>query len=313
MESELRRSISRRYAISIAEAHPAHRQFVAETFTLITGDNRRFFCKVIRKPAFVEAAVKSLPVLNELRRSGIPNISAPVRTVDGALYCTAKSSTVIVFDWIDAEQTFDFDRRVLGEIIAAVHGTRPAPSIPIAHEEFLFLYCDLFPERLAEALSPAGPDPVRVELRELLEVYREEIEQDWRGFLQLARRLTALDPAMVITHGDAPGNVLVGNGNQHYLVDWDDVMLAPVERDLWFLVDDAEFTAGYRSRFPDISINDDLVAYYALTRYFADMFEFIDEILAEHPRQHRQRNLDALRDDCFVKWLRPFIRRFMTC
>lgn len=46
--------------------------------------------------------------------------------------------------------------------------------------------------------------------------------------------------------------------------------LALAERDLWFLVDDAEFTAGYRSRFPDISTNNDLVAYYAFTRRFAD-------------------------------------------
>ena len=34
------------------------------------------------------------------------------------------------------------------------------------------------------------------------------------------------------THGDAGGNFFIGHG-KHYIVDWDEVMYAPLERDAW--------------------------------------------------------------------------------
>ncbi len=40
-----------------------------------------------------------------------------------------------------------------------------------------------------------------------------------------------------ITHGDAGGNCIL-NENQLFLVDWDTVMLAPIERDAWIFICD---------------------------------------------------------------------------
>ena len=36
------------------------------------------------------------------------------------------------------------------------------------------------------------------------------------------------------THGDAGGNFFVAR-NQNFLVDWDEVMYAPIERDAWVM------------------------------------------------------------------------------
>ncbi len=50
-------------------------------------------------------------------------------------------------------------------------------------------------------------------------------------FADLCRKDTS---HFYITHGDAGGNFMV-NGDSHFLIDWDDVLLTPPERDAWVM------------------------------------------------------------------------------
>ena len=55
-----------------------------------------------------------------------------------------------------------------------------------------------------------------------------ELEQDVACIQEWGERLRACrDIEFVITHGDGPGNILKDASGEIYLVDWDDVLLAP--------------------------------------------------------------------------------------
>jgi spectinomycin phosphotransferase len=89
---------------------------------------------------------------------------------------------------------------------------------------------------------------------------------------------------MVVTHHDAPGNILKDAAGGIYLVDWDDVMLAPRERDTWFHLttaqDRAAFLPVYRRTFPDYDVDERMYAYYMLGRYFEDIEGHIERVLS---------------------------------
>jgi len=55
---------------------------------------------------------------------------------------------------------------------------------------------------------------------------------------------------LVITHGDAGGNVLVKAPTIFILLIGMKILLAPPERDLWIHNNNTAFMAGYRSVFP---------------------------------------------------------------
>src|SRR5207248_1601000 len=91
------------------------------------------------------------------------------------------------------------------------------------------------------------------------------LEQDWQRFKAIAQRCRDEQPPLVITHGDWPFNLL--QSENIYLVDWDEVLLAPAERDLWFPQREAAFDRGYQAK----AHNELATSFYVYNRYFDDL------------------------------------------
>jgi len=116
--------------------------------------------------------------------------------------------------------------------------------------------------------------------------------------------------SFVLTHGDVPGNIIRDSITQEFIiVDWDDLMLAPCERDLWFI--DQELLKKY---YKDYKRDNIYYGYYLLKRYFQDIWEWFDEIveLKEfNSIQQREGNLRHLQRD-YLGWLRLEVREFLS-
>jgi hypothetical protein len=136
------------------------------------------------------------------------------------------------------------------------------------------------------------------------------MRSDYQAFTELGDRLAAQEHTMVITHGDPGGNTLVKTPSDLYLIDWDDILLSPPERDTWFFQNKPEFIEGYRSVFPEYQVNQELSHYFTYKRYFEDLIEYFAEIRGNYTDEHRRKNLNGLRDDCLEGWLRPIVRKF---
>lgn len=91
----------------------------------------------------------------------------------------------------------------------------------------------VFHQQMAQS---AFDDPATAKLAAFWATKRDEIQLILDRAEQLAQALPQRAPRMVVCHSDLHGNnVLVGADDALAVVDWDEPILAPKERDLMFV------------------------------------------------------------------------------
>ena len=303
----LQQLLEHSYPMTVRSLALGPRQFVAETFVVRAAQDERYFVKRFPADRLPRHALASLPVLRALYGAGFRQINVPLPTRTGDLFAHGDDGVVVVFNYIDAPQTFEYDMRALGSLIAGLHQQTGQIGMPMSREPFAPPYAAEWYESVRRATRLLAPEPVLAGLQQILETYGAELERDWDAFERVAAMCRAAGMRYVITHGDAPGNVLQDRAGTIYLVDWDEILLAPAERDTWFLLDNPDFMAGYRSIFAGYVPNDLAYRFYLLNRYFEDWLGFVKEILGHGSDEHRAWNLRQLQKDC-LGWLRPAVR-----
>ncbi len=68
----------------------------------------------------------------------------------------------------------------------------------------------------------------------IFERFKEKISHCATRLSRLAALCRQEEEALYLTHGDAGGNFFIRNG-RNYILDWDEVMYAPLERDAWVM------------------------------------------------------------------------------
>lgn len=282
----------------------------ASTWRATTRDRNRI---AVRVSTGTTAGVW-LAALLSLR--GISGVPMPWRTLDGAVWSTRQGHRVSVSSWVsdraasDGRVTAD-QWRALGRLLAQVHAqqltedltgllprgdqdatdwarrTRDLPWTVVRHS-----HADDVTSALA-ALLAEGLDPL-VQVADTAERLAER--------LPAAADRTAQD---VLCHGDPHlGNVLLG-ADQVWLVDWDDAVIAPRERDLILVVGGVltswAVTAEQRQWFTEgygpLDLDPDLLHYYACVRAMEDVVGFAERVLDadRFDRAERQEAVAILR------------------
>ncbi|MFU8874609.1 phosphotransferase enzyme family protein [Micromonospora sp. SL4-19] len=213
-----------------------------------------------------------LVVTARLARRGVPGVPAPLTTRDGRLSAVHDGRRLTVVPWLSDERA-DADGmrpahwRRYGAVLAAAH------AVPVTDE-----LAGLPREDHTHAATAAAVRETDRRLRAVddsADRWTREVAAHWLAAgTDVARLLDRVDrlgaelrlrPAeLVVCHGDPHlGNLLLGPGGQVWLIDWDDAVLAPRERDLMFVlgggpafasegrVDEAAFRAGYGPVQPD--------------------------------------------------------------
>ena len=82
-----------------------------------------------------------------------------------------------------------------------------------------------------------------------------------------------------ITSGDVGGNVII-DGDNFTIIDWDHIMLAPKERDLWFYMQKpSQIALMDNSLAPLAKLDEMRLAYYAYRQYFFYIHEYFAAFL----------------------------------
>jgi len=310
MYDQIKQFIEQEYGITITNCVDAPRQFVATTYILTISSGEKYFCKIVDKPLFIPHLIESLPILKQLHQQGFDRINYPIATKKGNLYLRQNNLLIVLFNYINALQNYDYDLFTFGQLIASLHQTTSQIDLVMPKEDFHYQYEGIFENQLNQLLTNQSNDQILISLQTLLKKYQTELKHDYDNFMKLSRKFQQSDLKMVITHGDPGGNTLVKTPTDLYLIDGDDILLSPQERDIWFFADHPDFLKGYQSIFPNYQINQELYHYFAYKRYFQDLVEYFAEISGRGTKEHRQKNLQGLEHNCFEGWLRPAIRRF---
>jgi len=312
-KADLKKILIKHWNLQIVSLSDAPRQFVAKTFFVKT-ESKTYFCKVIDKPLFIEGVVNSLPALANIHNIGYDRINFPISTRNGDLFVKANETLIVLFNFIDAPQNYDYDNAVLGKTIAEIHKLSPQITTPIKHEQFEFKHANMFTKKLDQLSSEVGRDEIVTDLHKLMKANYSKIVSAYKKFQLVAKGCLNAELESVITHGDAPGNVLVKSPDDIFIVDWDDILFAPAERDLWFMADEQDFMSGYLNEIPGYMPNQIVLDYYLLNRYFNDLVEYWAEILGDFDEEHRKSNFKQLNKELFREdgWLHPMVEKSLS-
>ena len=227
------------YGIEADDICEASRGYYGETWRLSAADagggERLYFAKIDYSPAHRDVYRRSFGALERFMECGIDFVNCPIRALDGGVYTLFGEGVFGLFEWIEGESYQDEvtkheEYRMLGEIYrvpwdglelpAEDFGTRSAEDF---FEWVEFLRTNSRYEELVRLIDSRW-DRVLYRsdrLREMSRRCREGLGGD----------LTA--EGYVITHSDSGSNVIIG-ADKFWLVDWDNPIIAPPERDAWF-------------------------------------------------------------------------------
>src|SRR5207248_1483210 len=126
-----------------------------------------------------------------------------------------------------------------GAILRQVHATALAPDLArlMQHETFVPVGAGMVRELEAHMAGRTFADPAAQALATFWRERRDAIHTLAARAEELGRQLAQTAPAFVLCHSDIhTANVLLDGGGQVWIVDWDDTVLAPKERDLMFVI-----------------------------------------------------------------------------
>jgi len=175
------------------------------------------------------------------------------------------------------------ERAHVVRLLADLHAATPVAA-GIARRRHL----DLPHRRRLEAAldDPDRPwtgGPLSEPVRDLLAGHAPALRQRLLTFDRLAAELAVAERDVVITHGEPHGGNLPRAGDQLVLVDWDTVGLAPPERDLWMVGDDAEALALY-AEITGRQVDPRAIELYRLRWALDDISSFTNQLRSPHAR-----------------------------
>jgi hypothetical protein len=235
---------------------------------------------------------------------GVVKIGCPMRGRDG-LYILVGNVLIVLFNYIPAPQSYDYSEHGLGRLLAQIHDVTARVTVATPAEDFTCALPPRFDERFEGTLNSTSTDPVIETLQTVLRAHETEIRHYLAEFLRLGALCREQRWQGVITHGDAPGNVLVKSFEDIYLIDWDEILLAPPERDLWIMDHSQAFLDGYRSGRPDHVASASMRGYYIYKYFFRSMTFYFSEIFGDFEREYRLSHVRQLDDDLLAGWMLP--------
>lgn len=277
VENELSQFLAERYGLSAASLTPAPRGFFGETWR-VEASGGPYLLKLDRWAYHRPVFRRGLLAAQRLLSSGLEFLAPLVRGLGGELSFPFRDGDLALFGFVEGVHTEDYP---LGELfcrLARVYRVE-AGDLPLPREDFSPRALRHF-EALTASLDRTTPDgALALSLFGEHAPFLAHVRERLLLFSQACRRG---DPGpIVLTHGDAGGNCIVGP-DRFTVIDWDEAMLAPPERDAWFFMHRGRQTreieeALARGGFPYV-LRPERFAFYCYASVFYYLGEFLEAL-----------------------------------
>jgi spectinomycin phosphotransferase len=261
----------------------------AWVYRVQTADEASYFLKV--RLSVTNAA--SLLVPRFLHDRGVKQVVAPLPSVSGQLSVEAGGYALILYPFVAgvtgmAHRMSPHQWRDYGATLRQIHDVVVTPELAqqMRRESFVPEWGAMVRRLDAHIAAETFDEPARQALATFWRTHREEIQTALERAEALGQRLVQHPPPLVLCHADIhTGNIIVGVGGQVWFVDWDEAILAPIERDLMFTVggiseklvnstEEAQFMAGYGAA----QVDPVALAYYRYTWAVGDIGSYGEQV-----------------------------------
>ena len=236
----------------------------------LDGDDSSWFLKVLGRR--VDPGTIAAPRF--LANHGVQHLLPPVSTVAGGPADDGNPFTLVVFPFFDGRPGGEVGlsqemRTELGRLLRKIHDT-PADAALAAQmrrERFHVRDASYLDAALAEMARVDADEDVGRAFASVWRHHQRAIEHALCRARALATEAASSSPRSVICHADFHAwNVLIAPDGEYVVIDWDETLLAPRERDLMFVSgnvadldpDGTDFSAGYGP----VDADRTLLAYY---------------------------------------------------
>lgn len=243
-----------------------------------------------------------LYVPDYLKSCGIPEVVAPLQTLNNKLYAPIEDHSLILYPFIEGQSMWgmslsDEQWRKWGNIMRRIHtvDVTLALSKIVPHETYMSKFDVTFKQVRRFVLSGDYQGDIAAQLADYWVSKKQEIELVYIRHMALGARIKQQNLPLVICHADShKANMMLDAQQGIHIVDWDEVVIAPKERDLMFFIgsgypanDLKLFLEGY----VDKDISDTALAYYRyewVVQEFGDWGErvFLNESLSDVEKQY---------------------------
>jgi spectinomycin phosphotransferase len=277
-EEQLRACFQNQYDLIpvTLEFLPRGLDYNAGVYRMVSEQGTAYLLKVTSRPLYEPRCL----VPRYLNDQGITSVVAPVPTRSGALWTQLEKWTVIVYPFIDGDTSFtgmtNEQWKEVGTIFKQIH------QVMLPPEGFASLRKETFDPteytrwvRTFETQhlhSRHGGSGSSRALRADWLAHQSTIHTAVASLEKLAAELQSRTVPYVIAHADLhPANLLRDHAGHVFVIDWDEVMLAPKERDFIFVREPqaGAFFQGYGQR----EIDWMALTYYLWERVIQDVIE----------------------------------------
>ena len=268
----------------------------------VTADDRAVYFLKLRKK-FNEVIVR-VPMF--LRDIGVEEMIVPFETKLQQRWADFGEYKMILYPFIEGTNGFEVEltddqRQRFGLAFKRIHTAQIPPELRemIRKETFSAECREDMKSYQAQVENKTFDEPNAAKLAEFIKSKQKEINHLVQRAEQLASELQSKSLELVLCHSDIHGgNILISNTDELYIVDWDDPVLAPKERDLMFIGggideiwkskrEEAVFYEGYGKT----EINLAALAYYRFERVIEDLVVICDQLLlTDEGRADRERS-----------------------
>ncbi len=233
-------------------------------------------------------------ILDLLHDEGIQQIIPPLKTSQGQLTQQIDEFTLIVYPFIENQNGFSQILTAdqwftLGKVLKKVHEFKMPTEIQerIRRENYSPKWRDTVRSLYDYIDAQPNGDNWAIELRLFMKRHKEEIHRLVESAEFFGQKIQQEPEKFVLCHADIHGgNVLIDANGFIYIVDWDQSVMAPKERDLMFIGggvanvwnnphEEEFFYKGYGKT----EINRLILAYYRHERIVEDIAEYAQEFL----------------------------------
>lgn len=280
------------YGISVAMLTllPIGADMNASVYKAETQSSQSYFVKLRRGHRYD----MSVAILALLQTSGIQPIIPPIKTTNGELTQHISDFTLTVYPFVNGQNGFCYNLTddqwiALGKVLRQVHEFNVPPSIKdlIRKESYSDKWRKTVRSLYAHVDSNLNSDETALKLQSFMGEHRTVIHHLVDRAEALSKKIQEQSPEFVLCHSDIHGgNVLIDENGSIFIVDWDDPIMAPKERDLMFIGggvanvwnnprEEEFFYKGYGKT----EINRTILSYYRHERIVEDIAEYGQALL----------------------------------
>jgi len=301
-KSLLKKVIQEKFGISVINVTLVPKWEAARGYVIESSNHKSFFLKIYWDDKIPDSAFRFADDL--FAEAGTVNIAHPIPTSHGQMRVHIHDFQIALFDWIsgrtaEEDKLADTQLERLGELLAKIHQSKTIIGDYSVRETFAIPFKNRF-LAIFDSMSKitSKSTKYRTRLKLFLEPHRQKFMRELETLEKLQRKVKAMKLEFVNCHGEpSPGNILCSDTGEIHLLDWDDPIFAPKEKDLLFFKDNVEpVMKGYGVFSKDSIIDRDLMEFYGHMWNLGEIAYYGGKLLFEnHSDAQNQIWLDNLK------------------